>query len=55
VKCLDTDRAVRLAHRLQVLAQVRNAVTHRSIAGAATLEEFRRTYYATFEELTTMA
>ena len=55
VTCRDTDRAVRLAHELQVLAQVRNAVTHRAVAGAATLEAFRRSYYAAFEELTTMA
>jgi len=55
VTCRDTDRGVRLAHRLQVLAQVRNAVTHRSVAGAATLEAFRRSYYAAFEELTTFA
>lgn len=51
----DAERGVRLAHRLHVLAQVRNTVTHRSVAGAATLEEFRRSYYATFEELTGMA
>jgi hypothetical protein len=38
-----------------VLAQVRNIVTHRSVAGAATLTEFRRVYYAAFEELTTLA
>ncbi len=55
VKCRDADRGVRLAHKLQVLAQVRNAVTHRSVAGAATLEAFRRTYYEAFEELTAMA
>lgn len=51
----DADRTARLAHRLQVLAQVRNAVTHRSVAGAATVSEFRRAYYAAFEELTTLA
>jgi hypothetical protein len=51
----DADRAVRLAHRLQVLAQVRNVVTHRSVAGASTLAEFRRVYYAAFDELTGMA
>ena len=55
VVCKDVDRGVRLAHRLQVLAQVRNAVTHRSVAGSATLEEFRRSYYAAFQDLTTMA
>jgi hypothetical protein len=53
--CRDPDRAVRLAHRLNVLAQVRNVVTHRSVAEAATLVEFRRAYYAAFEELVGMA
>ncbi len=51
----DAERAVRVAHRLQLLAQVRNAVTHRSVAGRATLEGFRSLYYPTFEELTSMA
>jgi len=55
VVCRDMGRAVRLAHRLQVLAQVRNVVTHRSVAGASTLSEFRAAYYAAFEELTAMA
>jgi hypothetical protein len=55
VECKDADRVVRLAHRLQVLAQVRNAVTHRQVAGKETLAEFRRGYYAAFEELTGMA
>jgi len=51
----DTERVVRLAHRLQVLAQVRNAVTHRQVAAQGTLTEFRRVYYAAFEELTGLA
>jgi hypothetical protein len=55
VECREPERAVRLAHRLQVLAQVRNLVTHRSTADAATLGEFRRAYYAAFQELTTLA
>jgi hypothetical protein len=55
VACRDADRVVRLSHRLHVLAQVRNAVTHRSVADAATLGEFRRVYYAAFEELTAFA
>lgn len=55
VACKDADRGARLAHRLQVLAQVRNAVTHRSVAGSATLEEFRRAYYSAFQDLTLMA
>jgi hypothetical protein len=55
VAASSADRAARLAHKLQVLAHVRNVVTHRSVAGAATLGEFRRTYYSSFEELTAMA
>jgi hypothetical protein len=55
VTCRDADRMAKLAHRLQVLAQVRNVVTHRSAAGAPTLNEFRRRYYAAFEELTSIA
>jgi len=55
VQARDADKTVRLAHRLGVLAQVRNIVTHRSVAGATTLTEFRRVYYAAFEELTTLA
>jgi HEAT repeat protein len=51
----DPDRAARVAHRLQILAQVRNAVTHRSVASRATLEGFRSLYYPTFEEVTSMA
>lgn len=51
----DAEKTVRLAHRLQVLAQVRNAVTHRQVAGAGTLGEFRKAYYSAFEELTGMA
>ena len=51
----DTERVVRLAHRLQVVAQVRNAVTHRQVASADTLVEFRRVYYSAFEELTGLA
>jgi HEAT repeat protein len=55
VGCKDPDRAAKLAHQLQVLAQVRNAVTHRQVATSATLGEFRTRYYAAFEELTGMA
>ncbi|MCC7542489.1 MAG: HEAT repeat domain-containing protein [Deltaproteobacteria bacterium] len=51
----DAERTVRLAHRLQVLAQVRNSVTHRSVASASTLEVFRRAYYTAFEDLTGVA
>jgi HEAT repeat protein len=51
----DVERGVRLAHRLHVLAQARNEVTHRSIAGTSTLEEFRRSYYVAFEEVTALA
>jgi HEAT repeat protein len=49
------ERTVRLAHELQVLAQVRNAVTHRSVAALSTLTAFRGSYYASFEDLTGMA
>ncbi|MBS2019558.1 MAG: HEAT repeat domain-containing protein [Deltaproteobacteria bacterium] len=55
VRARDAERGVRLAHRLQVLAQVRNAATHRSVATSSTLDEFRRSYYAAFEELTALA
>jgi HEAT repeat protein len=55
VSITNADRAVKLAHKLQVLAQVRNIVTHRSVAGASTLAEFRKSYYSAFEELTAMA
>jgi hypothetical protein len=30
-------------------------VTHRSVTGAATLEQFRIRYYGVFEELTSLA
>ncbi|MBZ0117076.1 MAG: HEAT repeat domain-containing protein, partial [Sandaracinaceae bacterium] len=55
IACEDPERAVELSHRLQVLAQVRNTVTHRSVASRATLESFRALYYPTFEALTEMA
>lgn len=49
------ERTVALAHRLHTLAAVRNLVTHRASAGAATLAAFRRSYYAAFEELVSLA
>lgn len=55
IACKDADRMAKLAHKLQVLAQVRNTVTHRSTADASTLEAFRRSYYSAFDELTGMA
>ncbi|MFO0683129.1 MAG: hypothetical protein U0234_13820 [Sandaracinus sp.] len=55
VTCRDPDHAVRLAHRLQVLALVRNSVTHRSVAAASTLAAFRTLYYEAFEDVTRMA
>ena len=55
VSSKDADRTARLAHRLGVLAQVRNVVTHRSVADATTLTDFRRAYYAAFDELTALA
>ncbi len=55
VNCTSAERAAKLAHRLQVLAQVRNVATHRAASDAATLAEFRRAYYGAFEEVTSMA
>jgi hypothetical protein len=49
------ERTVSLAHRLHTLAAVRNLVTHRATAGAATLSAFRRGYYAAFEDLVALA
>jgi hypothetical protein len=49
------ERTVALAHRLHTLAAVRNLVTHRATAGAATLAAFRRGYYAAFEDLVSLA
>jgi HEAT repeat protein len=49
------ERTIALAHRLHTLAAVRNLVTHRASAGAATLAAFRRSYYAAFEELISLA
>ncbi|MCW5807791.1 MAG: hypothetical protein KIT31_35890, partial [Deltaproteobacteria bacterium] len=50
-----SEKTVGLAHRLHTLAAVRNLVTHRASAGAATLAAFRRSYYAAFEELVGLA
>jgi HEAT repeat protein len=50
-----SERTVALAHRLHTLAAVRNLVTHRASAGAATLAAFRRSYYAAFEDLVALA
>jgi len=52
---MPADRTVRLAHRLHTLAAVRNLVTHRASAGAATLAAFRRGYYSAFEDLVSLA
>jgi hypothetical protein len=49
------ERTIALAHRLHTLAAVRNLVTHRVSAGEATLTAFRRSYYATFEDLIALA
>ncbi len=49
------EKTVTLAHRLHTLAAVRNLVTHRASAGAATLAAFRRGYYAAFEDLVSLA
>ncbi len=45
------ESTAKTAHRLLAIAAVRNLVTHRATAGPATLDAFRRTYYATFEEV----
>jgi HEAT repeat protein len=51
----SADRTIQLAHRLHTLAAVRNLVTHRASAGAATLAAFRRGYYSAFEDLVALA
>ena len=51
----SADKTVTLAHRLHTLAAMRNLVTHRASAGAATLAAFRRGYYTAFEELVGLA
>lgn len=51
----SAERTVSLAHRLHTLAAVRNLVTHRASAGAATLAAFRRSYYGAFEDLVALA
>jgi hypothetical protein len=51
----SSERTVTLAHRLHALAAVRNLVTHRASAGAATLSAFRRAYYSAFEDLVALA
>jgi hypothetical protein len=51
----SSERTISLAHRLHTLAAVRNLVTHRASAGAATLAAFRRGYYAAFEDLVALA
>ncbi len=49
------EQTIRIAHRLHALAAVRNLVTHRATASTATLEAFRKTYYAGFEDLVALA
>jgi hypothetical protein len=51
----SAERTIALAHRLHTLAAVRNLVTHRASAGAATLAAFRRGYYSAFEDLVALA
>jgi len=51
----SAERTIALAHRLHTLAAVRNLVTHRASAGAATLNAFRRGYYSAFEDLVALA
>jgi hypothetical protein len=54
-KSMSSERTLGLAHRLHTLAAVRNLVTHRASAGAATLAAFRRGYYSAFEDLVALA
>jgi hypothetical protein len=49
------EKTVALAHKLHTLAAVRNLVTHRASAGAATLSAFRKSYYAAVEDLVGLA
>jgi HEAT repeat protein len=49
------EQVVKVAHRLSVLAAVRNACTHRTAPPRAAVDVFRRSYYTGFEELTGMA
>jgi len=51
----SSERTIALAHRLHALAAVRNLVTHRASAGAATVNAFRRAYYSAFEDLVALA
>jgi HEAT repeat protein len=51
----SSERTIALGHRLHTLAAVRNLVTHRASAGAATLSAFRRAYYSAFEDLVALA
>jgi len=51
----SAEQIVKVAHRLCVLAGVRNAATHRTAPPVATVEAFRKSYYANFEELTGLA
>jgi hypothetical protein len=51
----NAEVVVKVAHRLCVLAGVRNVATHRAVPSMATVEAFRRAYYLGFEELTRLA
>lgn len=55
VSTATPEQMADVGHRLLALAAVRNVVTHRAAAGAATLDAFRRIYYASFEDLTRLA
>jgi HEAT repeat protein len=55
VSSKNPDQVIRVVHKLMILAGVRNVVTHRAAAGAATLEAFRRDYYTTFQDVTSLA
>lgn len=51
----NIGHVIRLAHRLQSLAALRNIVAHRAAIGPSTLEAFRSLYYSSFESLVKLA
>lgn len=51
----NAEQVVKVAHRLCVLAGVRNIATHRQAPSVQTVEAFRRAYYMGFEDVTGLA
>ena len=51
----NAEQVVKVAHRLCVLAGVRNVATHRTVPSVAAVDAFRRAYYMGFEDLTGLA